>query len=218
MKYMQQILLYTLITVVVIVVGVYVFKADKSQLESDAGDRVQSLNTTLVYPKFKTVAPFTLGGNGSEFTEADLQGKWSLVFFGYTYCPDICPTTMSVMKRFYLALPPEIQDKTQVILVSVDPERDSPQQLQQYAKAFHDDFIAVTGSHEALHALTRDFGAIYAKVGEGEDYLVDHTGKIFVIDPKGRRYAFINKSMTDPTQGYQYNLDLMLEDFLSFAD
>ncbi|WMS86326.1 SCO family protein [Pleionea litopenaei] len=210
MKYLQQIILYTAITVIVILAGVYFLKAE--------GTKEQELQVTMVYPKLKTVAPFVLGEGEKTFTQEYFKDHWTLVFFGYTYCPDICPTTMSALKNFYQKLPQEIQEKTQVLLVSVDPERDNAEQLANYANAFHADFDATTGSHEALHKFSRDFGAIYAKSGEGDDYLVDHTGKVFLIDPLSRRYAFINKSMDDPSMGYEYNIEAMLSDYLAILE
>lgn len=208
MKYSKQILLYTGITVAVIVTGIAVTKGFNFSTE-----KPQPVNA-MVYPKLKKVAPFVLGEGDLTVTEQVFKDKWTFVFFGYTYCPDICPTTMASLKSFYTKLPQEAQNETQIMLVSVDPERDNPKQLKQYVNAFHEDFIGTTGDHEKLQRFTKDFGAIYYKVGEDENYLVDHTGKIFLINPKGERFAIFNKSMTNPTEGFDYDIEQMVKDFL----
>ncbi|MBT1445193.1 SCO family protein [Shewanella sp. JM162201] len=146
------------------------------------------LDTGFVFPDAKPLSPFTLTDqDGKLFDNSRLKGKWSLIFLGYTFCPDICPTTMAKLAAAYPALN-EAGD-VQVIFVSVDPGRDSAERLKQYAAFYHPDFIAVSGEHKALLPFTRELGMVYAMVGEGDNYQVDHSASIVVISPSGEKYA-----------------------------
>lgn len=155
----------------------------------DTGDNHSSaLDTGYVFPAPKALPPFKLTDQqGQAFDNERLMGKWSLIFLGYTSCPDICPTTMSKLAAAYPELNQE--NSVQVIFLSVDPARDTPTRLAQYADFFHPDFLAVTGEHSELYSLTRALGMVYTMVGDGPDYQVDHSASIVVISPKGERYA-----------------------------
>jgi protein SCO1/2 len=123
------------------------------------------------------------------FDRTRLQGKWSFVFFGYTHCPDICPTTLVVM-RDVQKLAGGQEQGVQYIFVSVDPERDTVATLGRYLTYFHPEFIGVTGGHGELMRLTRALGAYYES-GEARngDYEVQHSAAIFLIDPEARLRA-----------------------------
>jgi len=138
--------------------------------------------------------PFTLiDKNSQAFTNNNLNGKWSFLFFGYTHCPDICPTTLNTLKQVHNALKkhPEAISNLQVIFVSVDPERDKPEELGEYTAFFNKEFISVTGSANNLLSFSRQFAAAYIKepTKTPGDYLVSHTSSIFLIDPKMRIVA-----------------------------
>ncbi|MFQ6022131.1 MAG: SCO family protein [Acidiferrobacterales bacterium] len=124
------------------------------------------------------------------FTQAQFRGRWTLVFFGYTHCPDICPLTLTEVKGLYkrLAETPYQKD-TQIVFVSVDPKRDTPEFLKRYVQHFHSSFMGVTGSQEQLNRLTRALGIVYRYRGEGDDYLVDHSSSMLLVDPEVRLYA-----------------------------
>lgn len=124
------------------------------------------------------------GGFGSE----QLQGQWTLLFMGYTSCPDICPTTMADLARLYPTL---AIDNLQVVMLSVDPQRDEPQRLQNYVRFFHPDFKAVTGEHSQLHPFSQSLGLVYALVDSptGGEYMVDHSADIVLINPLGELEA-----------------------------
>ncbi len=214
MSYLKQTFLYSLITVAVVAIGLFIYSVTGGELSFTSVGSDEKPKHAMVYPAFRPVPPFTLYSGEQAITNEVFNDQWSFVFFGYTYCPDVCPTTMSALNSFYQQLPEDFKSNTQVILVSVDPERDTPEQLAQYSKAFHPEFIGATADHEALEPFTRSFGAVYYKVGEdSEDYLVDHTAKIFLVDPDGKRHAFFSKSMENPTQGYEYNIPQMVEDY-----
>jgi protein SCO1/2 len=122
-----------------------------------------------------------------------LKGKWSFVFFGYTYCPDICPTTLSTLTGVVKQLQndPQGLSNIQVVFVSVDPQRDTSDVLEGYMKYFDESFQGVTGSQQDIDSLTRQFGAGYMKEPETTpgQYLVSHTSSIFLVDPYGQLLA-----------------------------
>jgi len=131
------------------------------------------------------------------------QDNWSLVFFGFTYCPDICPTalasmaqTMDILREQY----PEAAD-TRVLFVSVDPQRDTPERLKEYTEYFHPEFVGVTGTKSNVDRLTRAMGALYAKTGDtsGDKYLIDHSTQVILIDPSGRMRAMMSPPLV-PTE------------------
>ena len=122
-----------------------------------------------------------------------LKGEWSFVFFGYTYCPDICPTTLSALTGVVKQLQKDPQGLTniQVVFVSVDPQRDTPDILEAYLKYFNEAFQGVTGAQQDIDSLTRQFGAGYMIEPETRpgEYLVSHTSSIFLVDPYGQLIA-----------------------------
>lgn len=123
---------------------------------------------------------------------SDFQGDYVFLYFGYTFCPDVCPITLANLARVREELG-EDADRMQVIMVTVDPERDTPGQLADYVTRFDPAFVGLSGSHEAITAAGQPFGLYYAK-NEGSaatGYLVDHTSRTFLIDPDGNaRLAF----------------------------
>ncbi|MBU3020314.1 SCO family protein [Aestuariibacter sp. A3R04] len=139
------------------------------------------------YPASRPIKPFDLTqANGHPFTKKNLQNAWTLVFVGYTYCPDICPTTMASLNKIW----PELSSikseyPTQVLFLSVDPKRDTIQRLESYIGYFNEEFIAATGPHKDLFPLVRNLGLMYAIAGDTEnpDYLVDHSASVVLINP-----------------------------------
>lgn len=128
---------------------------------------------------------------GQVFTLAQLEGKWSLLFFGFTFCPDVCPTTLSTLLDFYTKLDDKFAKDTQIILVSVDPARDTPQKLHDYVGYFHPDFIGVTGDFLDLHRFATELNVPFSKVpGGGENYLVEHGANIALVNPQGHYVGF----------------------------
>lgn len=168
------------------------------------------LQSAQLYPQAKALAPFALlDQHGQPFTNERFRGKWSFVFFGYTTCPDICPTTLTVFTQLYKQLPAELQADTQMVFATVDPERDTVAQLQQYMPFFHADFIGVTGEESAVDAFARDLGVAFSKIPqEGGGYLVDHSVRVFLINPDGERHALFA-----PTQGSGFNAPTLIGDY-----
>ncbi len=145
-----------------------------------------------MFPEPRQLQPFELvDGNGQPFTEADLTDRYTLVFFGFTNCPDICPDTLNQVaeaKRRLELMRVEQSNLPRVVFVSVDPERDEGQAMLDYVTWFDDDFKAITGSDEALQELTRQVGALYVRMAPDESgfYSVDHSGMIVIIDPEAQ--------------------------------
>ena len=127
--------------------------------------------------------------NGEAFTEQDLEGQWTLVFFGYTFCPDICPITLATLSQFMdlLEQDTDYAEDTEVLMVSVDPRRDTPERLKEYVSYFNEDFDAVVGEYPALFNFARQLNVAFNYLpGETEEeYLVSHSGEILVINPEG---------------------------------
>jgi protein SCO1/2 len=129
--------------------------------------------------------------HGAPFNRARFKGNWSLVFFGFTYCPDVCPTTMTFLNEFTASLEDTEARDTQVVMVSVDPARDSVQQLASYVPFFNPEFIGVTGEFLDIHRFATALNTPFRKVmGEGEDYQVDHSSNIVLINPRGDYHGF----------------------------
>lgn len=136
--------------------------------------------TRLLNPK---PVDFTLQGPSGPVRLGEMGGRLVLLFFGFVHCPDVCPTTLIALKRAYERLSPEEQARVRVVFVSVDPERDTPEVSDRYAKGFHPSFLGLSGSPEAVQEVARTFGVYYQKTqyrGPGE-YLVDHTATTFVV-------------------------------------
>jgi protein SCO1 len=136
-------------------------------------------------PERRSTGDFTLSDqSGAPFTQASLAGEPSILTFGFTHCPDVCPATLAMLARVSRApgVPP-----VRVIFVTVDPERDSPPRLGSYVKAFDPRFIALTGAPAAIRALAKRLGVAYQREAlPGGDYTIDHTAVAFLVDSQGR--------------------------------
>ncbi|OYU68988.1 MAG: photosynthetic protein synthase I [Alphaproteobacteria bacterium PA2] len=124
---------------------------------------------------------------GKTVSQDILKGKWSAVFFGFTYCPDVCPTTLGILGQTQTQLGPKAKD-FQVIFISVDPERDTPEALKAYLdnESFPKGTIGLTGSKEQIAAAAKAYRVFYQKSGEGSDYLVNHSTATYLMNPEGR--------------------------------
>ncbi|MDE2088898.1 MAG: SCO family protein [Gammaproteobacteria bacterium] len=156
----------------------------------------------VLFPEPRPIAPFALiDQHSAPFTLDRLKGKWSFLFFGYTHCPDVCPTTLSLLNAAYkqLAQAPQDRDNVHVVFVTVDPERDTPRQLAQYVGYFNKDFIGLTSRDPAqILTLTRQLGILSMKVANpsGGGYLVDHSAVILLVDPGARVRAMFSPPYT----------------------
>jgi protein SCO1/2 len=143
-----------------------------------------------VYDPPQPLPDFTLAATDeSDFTRADLQGKWSLIFFGYTNCPDFCPLTLAEFKNVKSQLTVEAAEAVQFVFISVDAMRDTPAVLDVYLERFDPAFVGATGDDAALAALQPAFGFYYERrtdTGSAASYLVDHTTRSYLVDARGQ--------------------------------
>ncbi|MBD7942062.1 SCO family protein [Brevundimonas guildfordensis] len=132
--------------------------------------------------------PFTLTNqDGQVVDEKILEGKWSLVFFGFTYCPDYCPTTLGVLNAVQERMGDKAKD-LQIVFISIDPARDTPQMLKDYLSSdgFPDGVIGLTGTPEQVAQVAKEYRAFYQKVGEGEGYTMNHGLTVYLMGPDGK--------------------------------
>jgi protein SCO1/2 len=129
---------------------------------------------------------------GKPRTMADFRGKLVFVFFGYTHCPDICPTTLSDMAGIMKSLGPDA-DKLQVLFITLDPERDTPEVMAGYVPAFHSGFLGLYGDRSATEKVARDFKIFQQRVPgpDGKSYTIDHTAASYVFDTRGHLRLFV---------------------------
>lgn len=168
-----------------------------TELKSPENDSLPQIQGSVLSTPRQIIVPELIKHDGNAFTGQDLNGRWTLMFFGYTHCPDICPMTMNVLAE---AKKMASEDFPQVVLVSVDPQRDSVELLDGYVQYFDPAFIGVTGEEKMIQALTLQTSVVYAKMpgssGNENDYLVDHSSAVLLINPKGQLAAFLNAPHT----------------------
>lgn len=149
---------------------------------------------TLLEPSRPLPAFSLVDHEGQPFDRNRLQGQWTFLFFGFTNCPDVCPMTLrmlSSVEKSLAALPDELRPR--VTLVSVDPKRDTPEQLATYVKYFNPDFAGVTGDPAAIDEFTRQLGVPVAITDTGDGgYTVDHSAALFLINPQGELRALFS--------------------------
>ncbi len=156
-----------------------------------------SASTTRLEPA-RVIKDFDLLDHRQQpFTLAQLQGRWTFMFFGYTHCPDICPTTLTTLNdvaRKIAALPDTAVP--QYAFVTIDPERDTTELLAKYVPYFNPDFLGVTGTPAAIDALTKQLSVLYLKMepqkANDTGYLMDHSAAILLLDPQGRLHALMS--------------------------
>lgn len=145
-----------------------------------------------VFDPPRPLSDFSLASTtGEPFRFSEHQGQIMLIYFGYRACPDFCPTTFSELRRVYQAVG-EPSDRLKILFVTVDPERDTLENLGQYTQAFHPDFIALRDDGETLRRMMDEFGVVAEKRQVGDSalsYLVDHTASIFLVGADGRLQA-----------------------------
>jgi protein SCO1/2 len=159
------------------------------------------------------IGDFTLTAHDRDLVHLhDFQDKIVLLYFGYTYCPDVCPATMAELSKAFDMLDPNERDQVQMLMVTVDPERDSAEILEQYLGHFDPSFLGLTGSDEEIAAATAPFGIFYQKQ-EGtieSGYLVDHTASVSVLDKDG--YLRLNYPFNTPGADIAADLSQLLEE------
>jgi protein SCO1/2 len=185
--------------IVVVVVGFALGAAGAFALFPAAWQRLLPSADQGISGKALVGGPFTLtDGTGKRVTEKDYRGRYTLVFFGFTSCPDICPAGLQLISAALSKLGAKA-DRVTPIFITVDPERDTPQKLAAYVKNFDPRLVGLTGTPEEIAAVAKAYKVYYNKVpneDQAGDYTMDHTGIIYVMDPGGEFVAHFTPSTT----------------------
>jgi len=177
-----------LLAVVALIVAVFVHRISLPRVMPTSEMKINGLYL-LETPR--DIGEFALlDHHGKPFNAASLEGHWSLVFFGFTNCPDVCPTTMAFLNNFMASLEGTESEDTQVVMVSVDPGRDTVAKLAEYVPYFNPKFIGVTGEFLDIHRFATALNAPFRKVGAGDNYQVDHSANVVLINPRGDYHGF----------------------------
>ncbi|MBA2653686.1 MAG: SCO family protein [Gammaproteobacteria bacterium] len=173
-----------------------------------------TLKTGTAFPIPRQIQPFTLdnGPNNLSFTNAQLKGQWSMLFFGFTNCAMLCPTTLGSLNQVYNNLVTDkISQLPQVYFISIDPERDSVKRIKQYVTSFNKSFDGATGTEAQLEDMTHKLNILYSKSNpnQAEDYQIDHSGTVLVIDPDGNLAALFSPPI-DP-KGLAQDYELLIK-------
>ncbi len=182
-----KITVFSILCIVTFFISMFLVKISSPRLLSK--DQLL-VNRAITFDAPRIIKSFSLlDQSGAEFSNENLKGKWSIVYFGFTHCPDICPTTLAKLARLMGVLEREVAEQTQIVLVSLDPARDTPEKLGEYVEYFNPDFIGVTGEFMTILSLTRNLNVAFNKVVLEDDYTIDHTGHLVLIDPNGHYHG-----------------------------
>ncbi len=182
---------FILVALVALILGLTINKVINGRSQGNPAELIDA--GIILLPQSRTVPELEMNDeNGQPVRVDQLKGKWSLVFFGYTFCPDICPTTLAQLRQVKSELPKEAMERMQVVLVSVDPNRDTPAQLKQYLGYFDKDFRGLTGSLDATQKLANALSIPFIPADTSKPgYTVDHSGNLALIGPDGAQRGFI---------------------------
>jgi len=186
---------FILVALVALVIGLTVYKVLNTEQRLDTAELLDA--GIVMLPQERDVPDLTLTNqNGEPVSMAQLEGQWNLLFFGYTFCPDICPATLAELRQLRGKLPADVNQRLQPILVSVDPERDTPEQLKKYLDYFGSGFIGLTGPLDDIQELANAVGVPFIPADTSKDnYTVDHGGNLALIGPDGRLRGFIRSPL-----------------------
>lgn len=194
---------YITLLLLALVFGVWYGIFYQKKENNHAFDKSNLKATVLSEPR--NLLPFTLTDDKNlPFTEKNLLGKWTFLFFGFTQCHSICPTTLAEMKKVFDTLPSGAYP-AQMVLVTVDPANDTPQKLNTYLKNFNPSFIGVTGNETELANLRKQLGILAMKnipqphQNSVNQDMFDHSGTIILVDPQGKFYALFSMPHTAST-------------------
>ena len=186
-----QITVFVLVAIVALVLGLTVNKVLTSKGQ---GDPTVLLDAGIVLlPQSRNLPELSLTNQDGQTVAVDqLKDQWSLLFFGYTFCPDICPATLAQLRQLQGQLPPETLAKLRIVLVTVDPHRDTPEQLKKYLDYFDAGFIGLTGEEAIIQKLANGVSIPFIPADTSkENYTVDHSGNLVLIGPDGKQRGFI---------------------------
>jgi protein SCO1/2 len=183
--------LVSTIAIIVLVVGLFVYTMTQPRIMN-----VKELvnNGAITFEEPVPILPFNLlDQQANAFSQEQFQDQWTLLFFGFSHCGGFCPTTLAMLDQLVDQLEADVAEQTQVVMVSVDPERDTPERLAEYMGNFDPAFIGVTGDYPSIRLLSEQFYIAIQqadKVNEGEHYDVAHGEQIVLINPDGKYHGF----------------------------
>lgn len=154
------------------------------------------MNGAIIFDQPRLVKEIKLiDQDGEPFTKSDFEGKWTLLFYGFTQCPDICPMTLFQINQVFEKLDPPIREQVQAGLVTLDPARDTPEKLKDYVASFNPDYFALTGEFLDILKFARNVNVAFTKVplatkSDPDNYTIDHTGNIVLLNPYGDYHGF----------------------------
>jgi protein SCO1/2 len=178
-----------ILLVIAVIVSGFVYRIQQPRIMTESEMRANGL---FVFDTPRDPGAFSLVDHrGEEFTERNLEGDWTLLFFGFTYCPDVCPTTMAFLSQLSESLEGTEAETTEVVMLSVDPARDTVEQLASYVPYFDPDFTGLTGDFPEVLSVARRFNSPFRKVTSDDgDYQVDHSANVILINPRGDFHGF----------------------------
>jgi protein SCO1/2 len=189
---------FVLVAIVAVVLGLTVNRVLSGKGQGDQTALIDA--GVILLPQSRNVPDLKMvDQDGQPVSLGSLKDKWTLLFFGYTFCPDICPTTLAQLRQIKSELPPEAVDKLQIVLVSVDPHRDTPKQLKQYLGYFDPQFVGLTPtSVEELQKVANAVSIPFIPADTSKpNYTVDHSGNLAVIGPDGTQRGFIRAPLNN---------------------
>ena len=186
---------FILVALVALVIGLTVYKVLNTERQLETAELLDA--GFVMLPQGRDMPDVSLTNQDGEAVSMEqLEGRWNLLFFGYTFCPDICPATLAELRQLRGSLPEEVNQRLQPILVSVDPERDTPEQLKKYLDYFGAGFIGLTGPLDDIQTLANAAGVPFIPGDTSKkDYTVDHGANLALIGPDGRLRGFIRAPM-----------------------
>ncbi|KAK9837082.1 hypothetical protein WJX81_001284 [Elliptochloris bilobata] len=166
----------------------------KEKRLSKMRDKVETVGVAAIGGPFDLV-----DGQGKRFTDRDLRGRFSLLYFGFTHCPDICPDELEKLAKALDRIEKEHGYQVQPVFISIDPERDDPPRVAKYVQQFHPRLIGLTGPLDQVKAAARAYRVYYTKTSDDtKDYLVDHSIIMYLVDPNGDFATFFGKNVAEP--------------------
>ncbi len=186
----KHIIVFVLIAAVALVLGLVASQA----LRGKSNDAAALLDAGIVMlPQARQVPALDfLDQDGQAFSTGQLKDQWSLLFFGYTFCPDICPATLAQLRQLRTQIPEETWNNLRIVLVSVDPARDTPEQMKKYLGYFNAGFMGLSGEPDTIQKLSSAVSIPFIPADTSkENYTVDHSGNLAIIGPDGTQRGFI---------------------------
>lgn len=204
-KFQLSILLISCMLLVLIIFYVYQSGAGPSQAQEKPGLRSAGM-LQLEQPRPLPVLQLQ-SSEGTSISTSALKDKWHLIYFGYTYCPDICPTSLAQMLQIRQLLEPHALEQVEFVMVTVDPQRDTPEQLRAYLDFFHPEFKGFSADMDSIQTLSSALGIPFIPGDSSRPgYTVDHSGNLAIINPRGEHFGFVQAPFRIEAVANQLNL------------